>query len=117
MRVERAIPGINKGWYLGPWNSALPLSIGYATRGFDEPHRHRAMTEVYLVARGTSTLRVGDRDVELAEGDIVVLDPGEPHTFTGSSPDYFHFVLHTPGLEGQAALDDRQAVPRADLGL
>jgi hypothetical protein len=47
----------------------------------------------------------------------VVLEPGELHTFLDSSPDYFHFVLHTPGLEGQAALDDRVAVAPADLGL
>lgn len=117
MRVERPDTGVNKGWYVGPWNSGLPLSIGYATQGFNEPHRHQRMNEVYMVARGTSTLRVRDQDLALSAGDIVVLEPGEPHTFLDSSPDYFHFVLHTPGLEGQAALDDRVAVAPADLGL
>ena len=117
MRVERAIPGINKGWYLGPWNSELEVSIGYATQGFDEPHLHQRMTEVYMVARGTSKLRVGDQTVPLEAGDIIVLEPGEPHTFVDSSADYFHFVIHTPALEGDAALADRVSVQRAALGL
>jgi mannose-6-phosphate isomerase-like protein (cupin superfamily) len=117
MRVERAIPGINKGWYLGPWNSALTVSLGYATEGLNEPHLHRQMTEVYLVARGSSQLRVGEQTVTLAAGDIVVLEPGEPHTFLSSTEDYFHSVLHTPALEGEAALADRVTVARSALGL
>ena len=117
MRVERAIPGINKGWYLGPWNSGLAVSIGYATRGFDEPHLHQQMTEVYMVARGASQLRVSEQTVPLSAGDIIVLEPGEPHTFVDSTDDYFHFVIHTPALEGDAALADRVSVPRAALGL
>lgn len=117
MRIERADPTIVKGWYLGPWNSDLPLSLGWAPRGIDEPHVHIRMTEIYLVARGTSELRVGDQTMTLTPGDIVVVEPGEPHTFLSSSPDDFHFVIQTPGLEGQAARDERVAVTRADLGL
>jgi mannose-6-phosphate isomerase-like protein (cupin superfamily) len=117
MRVERTIPGINKGWYLGPWNSALDVSVGYATQGFNEPHLHQRMTEVYMVARGTSNLRVGEMTVTLTAGDIVMVEPGEPHTFVDSSDDYFHFVIHTPALTGRAAEDDRVALPPSDLGL
>ncbi|MGE3913602.1 MAG: cupin domain-containing protein [Chloroflexota bacterium] len=117
MRVERAIAGINKGWYVGPWNSELTISLGYATEGLNEPHLHRQMTEVYMVARGTSQLRVGAETVDLSAGDIVMVEPGEPHTFVSSSPDYFHFVIHTPALEGEAALNDRVSVDRSALGL
>jgi mannose-6-phosphate isomerase-like protein (cupin superfamily) len=80
VRVERADPAVVKGWYLGPWNSDLPISLGYAPTGIDEPHIHTRITEIYLVARGTSELRVGDRTVALAAGDVVVVEPGEPHT-------------------------------------
>ncbi|MGC9335052.1 MAG: hypothetical protein ACP5JJ_12940 [Anaerolineae bacterium] len=38
MRIERADPGITKGWYWGPWNSNLGISVGYANQGVDEPH-------------------------------------------------------------------------------
>jgi mannose-6-phosphate isomerase-like protein (cupin superfamily) len=117
MRVERADHATVKGWYLGPWNSGLPISLGYAPQGIDEPHVHTRITEIYLVARGTSELRVGDQTVTLTAGDVVVVEPGEPHTFLSSSADYFHFVIHIPGLQGDAARDERIAITRAELGL
>ncbi len=80
MRIEHADLAIVKGWYLGPWNSDLPISLGYAPKGIDEPHAHTRMTEIYLVARGTSELRVGDQTVTLTPGDVVVVEAGEPHT-------------------------------------
>ena len=117
MRIEREDPAIVKGWYLGPWNSDLPMSLGYAPRGIDEPHIHTRMTEIYLVARGTSELRVGDRTVTLTPGDVAVVEPGEPHTFLSSSPDYFHFVIQTLGLQGDEVTAERVAIPRSALGL
>lgn len=117
MRVERADPAAVKGWYLGPWNSELPISIGYAPQGIDDPHVHTRVSEIFLVARGTSQLRVGDQTVILSAGDVVVIEPGEPHTFLSSTPDYFHFVIHTPGLEGEAARAERLAITHAELGL
>jgi hypothetical protein len=41
-----------KGWYVRPWDSGLPVAVGWADRGVDEPHRHELMNEIYLVARG-----------------------------------------------------------------
>lgn len=40
------------GWIGGAWNWGVPLAIGYATAGLDEPHRHERTTEIYLVAVG-----------------------------------------------------------------
>ncbi|MGH7639580.1 MAG: cupin domain-containing protein [Candidatus Dormibacteria bacterium] len=85
-----------KGWLCGPWNSRLQLSIGYANQGVDEPHLHSRIHEVYLVLSGSAIAVVDDREILLGEGDVLVVEPGEGHTFISSSPDYFHFVLHTP---------------------
>jgi hypothetical protein len=52
MRLEHADLGCAKGWHLGPRNSDLTVSIGYATEGVDDPHVHTLLQEVYLVARG-----------------------------------------------------------------
>lgn len=117
MRIERADPATSKGWYLGPWNSDLPITLGYAPRGIDEPHIHTRMTEIYLVARGSSEIRVGDQTIVLTAGDVIVVDPGEPHTFLSSTPDYFHFVIQTPGLQGEEVHAERIAITHADLGL
>ena len=89
-----------KGWLLGPWNSRLNFPVGWATQGVDEPHHHAQMNEVYLVAQGQSTAAVGGKEVDLNAGDVLVVEPGEAHTFTQSSPDYLHFVLQTPFAKG-----------------
>jgi mannose-6-phosphate isomerase-like protein (cupin superfamily) len=110
----------SKGWYGGPWNWPLPVSLGYANEGIDEPHLHRTLTEIYMVGRGTSEIRIEDRTVALQAGDVVVVEPGEAHTFLRSSRDYFHFVVHvsahTPAVENGAGTD-KVIVDRSRLSL
>jgi quercetin dioxygenase-like cupin family protein len=89
-----------KGWLIGPWNSAVSIPIGYANQGIADRHYHQQMTEIYLVARGTSTAIVNGRAVALSAGDVLVVEPGEVHTFGISSSDYFHFVVQTPFVAG-----------------
>src|ERR1700694_1786582 len=91
-----------KGWLAGPWDSNLPIAIGYASEGIDEPHMHPDLAEIYLVARGSSCLRVGLHTIELGPGSIVIVEPGEPHTFLESSPEYMHFVVQV-GLDNDGA--------------
>jgi quercetin dioxygenase-like cupin family protein len=95
-----------KGWLAGPWNSNVPIAVGYANEGINEPHFHAEMYEVYLVARGKSTAVVDDQTVRLEAGSVLVVEPGEVHTFIDSTPDYYHFVVHTPVVEG-----DKHAPP------
>jgi mannose-6-phosphate isomerase-like protein (cupin superfamily) len=117
VRLEHADPSAAKGWYAGPWDSSLAVSVGYAHAGIDEPHVHRQITELYLVARGTAQLRVERETINLQAGGMIAIEPGEAHTFLNSSPDYFHFVIHTPGLTGDAARAEKAPVERARLGL
>ena len=117
MRIERAAADVAKGWYAGPWNSDLTISVGYANAGIDDPHVHSRLTEIYLVARGESVMRVEHETVTLQAGDMIVIEPGEAHTFLSSTPDYFHFVIHTPGFQGTEARAERSPVPRTRLDL
>jgi mannose-6-phosphate isomerase-like protein (cupin superfamily) len=117
MRIEEANTDTAKGWFYGPWDAALDLSIGYANEGVDDPHLHRAMTEIYLMASGTAEMRIETETVLLSKGQIVIIAPGEAHTFLSSSPDHFHFVVQHPGMRAQAARDDKVLVPRSRLGL
>ena len=116
MRHER-ITDDAKGWFAGAWNADLAVSVGFANEGIDEPHVHSQITEIYLVARGSSSIRVGHETIELREGDALIIEPGEAHTFLSSSDDYRHFVIHTPGLAGDAARNEKLLVPRSQLSL
>jgi mannose-6-phosphate isomerase-like protein (cupin superfamily) len=106
-----------KGWFAGPWDSDLAVSIGFANEGVDEPHVHSRITEVYLVSRGSATIRVENSTIELREGDALIIEPGEAHTFLDSSDDYLHFVIHTPGLAGEDARTEKELVSRSRLRL
>ena len=117
MRFARANLTDDKGWHAGPWDSDLAVSIGFANKGIDQPHIHTQISEVFLVARGTAQIRVEQQTMKLSAGDVIVVEPGEAHTFLSSSPDYHHFVIHTPGLTGERAYAEKSAVPRSHLGL
>jgi mannose-6-phosphate isomerase-like protein (cupin superfamily) len=116
MRRER-ITNDAKGWFAGPWDSGLQCSVGFANEGLDEPHVHSRITEIYLVARGSSSIRVEGETIEVLEGDALIIEPGEAHTFLASSGDYLHFVIQTPGFAGDDARTEKQLVPRSRLGL
>ena len=92
-----------KGWYRELTHPALPF-IGYANQGINERHLHRELYEVFLVARGSSTIVVNDSSITLHTGDVIVVEPGEVHTFIENTPDYFHFVLHCPPVRGDKVL-------------
>ncbi len=96
-RNDEARPA--KGWYSELSHPALP-AIGFANEGVNEPHMHNELREVYLVARGSSTIVVNGNPITLQAGDVIVVEPGEVHTFAGNTPDYFHFVLHCPPVKG-----------------
>lgn len=95
-----------KGWLVGPWNSAVPIAVGWANEGISEQHLHEQMNEVYLVARGSSIAEVNGSEVRLEAGDCLVVGPGETHTFLESSEDYFHFVVHTPFVKDDKVVMD-----------
>jgi quercetin dioxygenase-like cupin family protein len=92
-----------KGWYTDLFKPELP-AIGFANAGINEPHYHRELREVYLVARGSSKMIVAGEEIVLNAGDVIVIEPGEPHTFTWNTEDYFHFVLHCPMIRGDKVL-------------
>ncbi len=91
---------VSKGWFVGPWNSAVPIPVGYANEGIQENHSHTHMYEIYLVAQGESTAVVNQQKIQLRPGDMLVVEPGETHTFTHSSNNYLHFVIQTPFVKG-----------------
>jgi quercetin dioxygenase-like cupin family protein len=93
-----------KGWFTGPWNSAVPVAIGYANEGINLSHYHAQMYEIYLVAQGESVAIVNEQRITLKAKDVLVVEPGEVHTFVDSTDDYFHFVIQTPFIPSDKCL-------------
>ena len=60
---------------------------------------------------------VEQETVTLEAGDMIVVEPGEAHTFLSSSFEYLHFVVHVPGLSSEEVRAERSPVPRSRLGL
>ncbi|MCD4684690.1 MAG: cupin domain-containing protein [Anaerolineae bacterium] len=98
-----------KGWFCGPWDSTVPIPVGYANTGVQERHVHRQMYEIYLIAQGSSIAEVGGERVTLQAGDILVVEPGEVHTFLDSSSDYVHFVIQTPFVKDDKFVESGNA--------
>ncbi len=117
MHIERASTELAKGWCVGPWNSSMSIAVGYANQGINDPHYHERITEIYMVARGEVDVRVETETIRLRQNDVLVIEPGEAHTFLAASQDYFHFVVHTPGLPDGEAQADKVRVKRDRLGL
>ena len=63
------------------------------------------MHEIYLVAKGQSKAVVGTVTFSLGPGDMLVVEPGETHTFIESSSDYLHFVIQTPFVPGDKTVE------------
>jgi quercetin dioxygenase-like cupin family protein len=73
--------------------------------------------EIFLVARGTSVICVEKESVELKMGDVIVVNPGEAHTFLSNSGDYYHFVFQAPRKGQEFRTGDKALVERSCLGL
>jgi mannose-6-phosphate isomerase-like protein (cupin superfamily) len=117
VRLETASSTAAKGWLAGPWESSLPVSIGFANEAIDDPHVHARVTEIFLVAHGTATARVDQETIDIRAGQLLIVEPGERHTMLKASDDLRLFVVQSPGLAGDEATEERSRVPRSELGL
>ena len=107
MRIVDADPAAAKGWYLGPWNSTLGIAVGYANQVVNEPHLHRRMAEVYLMARGTVEIRIETETYVLAEGQAILVEPGQARTVTCRQP----FDAQDEGIETPARHIIQEQIP------
>lgn len=106
MKQFKIDPTQAKGWFVGPWNSEVPVPIGYANEGVPIHHLHEQMYEIYLVAQGESKILVDGATITLRKGDCLVVEPNEAHTFLWNSADYLHFVIQAPFVKGDKVIVD-----------
>lgn len=65
-------------------------------------HKHLSEEEVFYVLEGEVTLRVGDREIQVVPGSVVLVPRGTPHTFWNSSksPARLLVIFSPAGYEG-----------------
>ena len=104
MLHDRIDASKSKDWFYGPWNSNVAIPVGYANAGIREKHFHSQMQEIQLIAQGHSIAEVERQRISLTAGDILVIEPGEVHTFIESSPNYLHFVIQVPFVQNDKTM-------------
>ena len=85
-----------EGWHLA--ESGLPIQVGvkFGASAFGKKHLHRTMAEYFLLVTGDMSLRVNGESLEVAAGDLVVVEPGEGHEVLRASPDARLLLLMPP---------------------
>jgi AraC-like DNA-binding protein len=89
---------------------------------FRRPRHFHEEPEINLVTRGTCVLGVGDRQLQLTAGQLVVFQPGQDHELIEASPDLDLYVfalrpeLHARALgPGPLAAIDASALAAREL--
>jgi len=66
----------------------------------DSMHSHNE-DEMYYVDTGTATLKTEEGSVDVEEGDVIHLEPGTDHQFTGFEDEFVVTVVYAPAEGSQ----------------
>jgi quercetin dioxygenase-like cupin family protein len=66
--------------------------------GFMPMHTNTVEHEQYVL-RGSATIRIGDDDFDVKEGDVVYIPAGIPHNYTTTGDIPFEFLCMVPNAE------------------
>jgi mannose-6-phosphate isomerase-like protein (cupin superfamily) len=67
----------------------------YYQQGFAPKHAHAATTEVQLFLEGNGTEWLGDKQVAIKPGTVVIVPPNTPHAGLTGGP-FRYYVVKTP---------------------
>jgi len=77
-----------KGWFIGPFTPSVfqtdrfELAIkSYSANDTEPSHYHLVSTEITAIISGSVEMA----GIELKSGDIIIIEPGEPTSFTAKS--------------------------------
>jgi|HubBroStandDraft_6_1064221.scaffolds.fasta_scaffold837241_2 quercetin dioxygenase-like cupin family protein len=84
-------------------------------RGRQDPHRHDP-EQAYVIVRGSGTMRVGDEERTVREGDVVFVPPGVVHGITNDADAPLSYVSASTPTFGITALYDALEGSRATGG-
>lgn len=94
----RLIPRLlqKDGWYLAEAGMPIQVGVKSGSTPFGKKHLHTTMAEYFLLLAGELRLGVGEATLDLAKGDLVVVEPGEAHEVLHATPDAMLLLLMPP---------------------
>jgi len=95
---------LGRGGFCGPWEVHVPAALAYANAGINGLHANSGVYEAYMVAHSSCTVLVNGQRIQLAAGELLLVEPGEENTFIERSPDYLHYVVSVPWVRGDKQL-------------
>jgi quercetin dioxygenase-like cupin family protein len=102
MRMIRRVLA-KEGWHLGEQGLPIQVGVKFGASPFGKKHLHRTMAEYFLLLAGDLRLDVNGDILEIAPGDLVVVEPGEAHEVLHASPDAVLLLLMPPPVVGDKA--------------
>lgn len=89
-----------ESWHLS--ETGLPIQVGvkFGTSPFGKKHLHQTMAEYFLMIAGTMKLSVAGQILEMSNGDLLLVEPGETHEVLTCSPEALLLLLMPPPLAG-----------------
>lgn len=81
----------------------LGVSFHYIRIFESRKHRHHKATEFCVGMQGRGWMQLGESEVEVKPGDVVVVPPGTWHTYKPDPADPFHLMICvSPGIRPEA---------------
>ena len=92
MRLLRSILR-ESAWHMNDGSFPIQVGVKRNAKKYGTRHLHRSMHEYFLVIKGHILIRVGGKEVRVDEGDLLVVEPGEPHEIFSRSPESLYLLL------------------------
>ena len=86
MRILRQLLK-KEGWHLAETDLPIQVGVKSADTPFGGRHLHKTMAEYFLLLQGRLRLQVNDEVLEMEQGDLILVEPGEAHQVVHASPD------------------------------
>jgi mannose-6-phosphate isomerase-like protein (cupin superfamily) len=97
-------------WFFGPFlppssgNYTTALEIGYINLkkviDTDRLHFHSEAEEYYVVLGGRMLIQVGNQNIEVSAGQVLLVRPGVPHLMLEVEPDTSILLVKAPARPG-----------------
>jgi quercetin dioxygenase-like cupin family protein len=99
----KAAPGVNMRVVAGPAEKAptFVMRVFEIGPGSNTPHHTHAWEHEMFVVKGRGTLKSGDTEKPLKEGDAVTVLPGEPHGVFNTGKEMLTMICVVPLVDGR----------------